>query len=68
MPKKFLGMLAAVAVVQFVVTRSAAGRAIEEGRAERLWMLYPLNVVASTVAWMLVFAAASRVHRLFRAS
>ena len=38
-------MLAVVAIVQFVITRAMAGSVIEEGRAERMWMMYPLNVL-----------------------
>jgi uncharacterized membrane protein len=66
MRKTFLRTLAAVAVVQFVITRTMAGQTIEEGRAERMWMMYPLNVLANTVAWVLLFAAVSRGLRLFR--
>ena len=68
MRRTFLRTLVAVAVVQFVITRTMAGQAVEEGRAERLWMTYPANVVANTVAWMLVFAALSRGRRLFRSA
>lgn len=66
MRSTFLRTLAAIAVVQFLITRTMAGRAIEEGHAERLWMMYPANVVANTVAWMLVFGALSRVRSIFR--
>ncbi len=64
----FLRTLAAVAVVQFVITRTMAGRAIEDGHAERLWMMYPVNVVANTIAWTLLFAALARVRRLIRSA
>ena len=68
MGKTFLRTLAAVAVVQFVITRTMAGRVIEEGRAERMWMMYPINVVMNALAWTLVFAAFGRVRRIFRAA
>jgi hypothetical protein len=67
MGKTFLRILVAVAVVQFVITRTLAGQAIEEGRAERMWMMYPVNVLVNTAAWMLLIAALSRGRRLFRA-
>ncbi len=68
MGKTFLRTLAAVAVVQFVITRTMAGRVIEEGRAERMWMMYPINVLVNATAWTLVFAALSRARRLLRSS
>jgi hypothetical protein len=55
-----------VAVLQFFVTRMAAGQAIEEGRAERLWMMYPVNVLVNAVAWTLLLSAAGRFLRVFR--
>ncbi|MBI5288370.1 MAG: hypothetical protein HY873_05315 [Chloroflexi bacterium] len=66
MRTRFLRVLAVVAVVQFVITRQAAGRAIEEGRAERLWMLYPLNVVLNAAAWTLMLSAGAGALRLLR--
>jgi uncharacterized membrane protein len=68
MGKTFLRTLAVVAVVQFVITRTMAGQAIEEGRAERMWMMYPVSVLVNTTAWTLLFAALSRGRRLFRGS
>ena len=68
MGKTFLRTLAVVAVVQFAITRTMAGRAIEEGHAERMWMMYPLNVVVNAATWTLLFAALSRGRRLFRGS
>ena len=64
----FIRTLAVVAIVQFVITRTMAGQALEEGRAERMWMMYPLNVVTNALAWTLVFAAFGRMRRLFRAA
>ena len=68
MGKTFLRTLAAVAVVQFVITRTMAGRTIDEGRAERMWMMYPVNVLVNAAAWTLLLAALSRGRRLFRSS
>lgn len=64
----FLRTLAVVAIVQFVVTRTMAGQALEEGRAERMWMMYPVNVVMNALAWTLVFGAIGRIRRIFRAA
>ena len=63
----FVRALAVVAIVQFVITRTLAGRALEEGSAERMWMMYPLNVVMNAFAWTLFFAAFGRVRRKFAA-
>ena len=60
----FFRALAVVAIVQFVITRTMAGRTVEEGHAERMWMMYPLNVVMNAFAWTLVFAAFARVRRI----
>jgi hypothetical protein len=62
----FLRTLAAIAIMQFFVTRSMAGRAIEEGRAERMWMLYPVNVLMNALAWTLLISASGRVLRIVR--
>ena len=64
----FLRTVAVVAVVQFVITRTMAGRVLEEGRAERMWMMYPINTLMNALAWTLVFAAFGRVRRLFAAA
>ncbi|HYM16073.1 MAG TPA: hypothetical protein VEZ14_10985 [Dehalococcoidia bacterium] len=66
MRKTFLRTLAVTAVMQFIVTRTRAGHAIEEGSAERMWMLYPVNVLANALAWTLLIAAAARVTRALR--
>lgn len=68
MRKTFLRTLAITALLQFVVTRSRAGNAIEEGSAERMWMLYPLNVVLNAITWTLLIAAAARVARALRST
>lgn len=62
----FLRTLAVTALLQFTVTRIRAGQALEEGAAERMWMLYPVNVLANALAWTLVIAAAARVARALR--
>jgi hypothetical protein len=64
--KLFLRSLIVTAVAQFVVTRHMAGRVIEEGRAERLWMMYPLNVVMNALAWTLILGGIGRVARVVR--
>jgi len=66
MRRLYFRTLAVTAVVQFLVTRMLAGRAIEEGEAERMWMMYPLNVALNAAAWTLLLAAASRVARIMR--
>ena len=66
MRRLYFRTLAVTALVQFLVTRMLAGRAIEEGEAERMWMMYPLNVALNAAAWTLLFAAASRVARIMR--
>ena len=68
MRKTFLRTLAVVALVQFAITRTMAGNALEEGRAERMWMLYPINVLMNALAWTLLFAAVGRVRRVFSAA
>jgi len=64
--KTFVRTLVVTAVMQFIVTRARAGQAIEEGSAERMWLMYPLNVLVNAVAWTLVIAAVERVARAFR--
>jgi hypothetical protein len=66
MGRLFLKVLAVVAVVQFVVTRQAAGNVIEEGRAERMWLLYPLNVAINAALWTLLIAGATGLARRVR--
>ena len=66
MQRRFLRTLAVIAIVQFVITRQAAGRTTEEGRAERMWMFYPVNVVMNAAAWTLLLAFASVTARIIR--
>jgi hypothetical protein len=66
MRKRFLRTLIVTAAVQFFVKRTLAGRVVEEGRAERLWMMYPVNVVANALAWTLLLTALSAAFRALR--
>jgi hypothetical protein len=66
MSRTFLRALAITAIVQFLVTRTLAGQAIEEGRAERLWMMYPFNVFMNALAWTLLLTATGRLVRIVR--
>jgi hypothetical protein len=62
----FLRILVLSAVVQFLITRSLAGRAVEEGRAERMWMMYPANVLLNAAAWTVAISLSSRALRIVR--
>ena len=66
MGRLFLKVLAVVAVLQFVITRQAAGNVIEEGRAERMWLLYPLNVAINAAMWTLLIAGIGALVRKVR--
>jgi hypothetical protein len=66
MRKTFIRTLAVTAVLQFAVTRMLAGQVVEEGKAERMWMMYPLNVLINAFAWTLLLSAGGRVMRVFR--
>lgn len=66
MGRLFLKVLAVVAVLQFVITRQAAGNVVEEGRAERMWLLYPLNVAINAAMWTLLLAGIGTVVRRVR--
>ncbi len=68
MRKIFVRTLAVTAVLQFAITRTMAGNAIEEGRAERMWMMYPATVLMNAVAWTLMFSVVVRIFRVFRPS
>jgi hypothetical protein len=63
---RFVRVLLITAVLQFFATRARAGRVEEEGAAELLWMLYPLNVVLSAVAWTLALRALGALTRPLR--
>lgn len=66
MRRTFLRTLAVTAVFQFLITRSLAGRAIEAGRAERLWMMYPVNVLVNAAFWTIAISAFGAGARLVR--
>lgn len=66
MRRTFLRTLAVTAIIQFVITRTLAGQTVEEGRAERMWMMYPVNVLVNACAWTLLFAVGGRTLRVFR--
>lgn len=66
MRKTFIRTLAVTAVFQFAVTRMLAGQVVEEGRAERMWLMYPLNVLLNALAWTLLLSAGGRFIRVFR--
>jgi hypothetical protein len=66
MRRTFVRTLVAVAVLQFAVTRKLAGEAVEEGRAERIWLMYPVNVLLNAAAFTLLLAAAAGAMRLTR--
>ncbi|MGH7622894.1 MAG: hypothetical protein ACREMU_11180 [Gemmatimonadaceae bacterium] len=66
MRKTFFRALIITAAVQFAITRHFAGTVVEEGRAERMWLMYPFNVVLNALAWTLMLTTASRVLRIAR--
>ena len=66
MKKTFIRSLAVTAALQFIVTRARAGRAIEEGEAEALWVRYPFVVVLNALTWTLLIAAAGGLTRPLR--
>ena len=66
MGKLFFRLLIVNAVLQFVATRTRAGRAEDEGAAEAMWMRYPLAVVINAFIWALMLSTAGRVLRPLR--
>lgn len=66
MRKRFLRTFIVTAAVQFFVTRALAGRVVEEGRAERMWMMYPVNVLANAIAWTLLLTVLAATFRTLR--
>ncbi|MEX2247537.1 MAG: hypothetical protein WEC75_12730 [Dehalococcoidia bacterium] len=66
MRKTFVRSLLITAVVQFIVTRTRAGQAYEEGAAERMWMLYPINVLLSALFWTVAIRTSARALRVVR--
>ena len=68
MKRTFVRSLAISAALQFVVTRARAGRVQEEGAAEAMWMLYPVNVVMNALMWTLLISTFGGLVRLLRPS
>ncbi len=66
MRKRFLRTLLVIGALQFVTTRARAGNAVEEGAAERMWLLYPVNVLINAVLWTLMLTAAGRALAVAR--
>lgn len=66
MRKTFVRALLVSAAVQFAITRHFAGAVVEEGRAGRMWLLYPLNVVLNALAWTLMLTATGRALHFVR--
>lgn len=64
--KTFFRVLAVTVLLQFFVTRKAAGNVIEEGRAERMWMLFPVNVLLNAAMWTLLITVVGRGVRAVR--
>jgi hypothetical protein len=54
------------AILGFAVTRHRAGRAIEEGAAEMMWLRYPASVLVNALAWTLMLAMLGGFVRIFR--
>jgi hypothetical protein len=66
MRRTFLRALLINAVVQFAVTRQRAGRALEEGAAELMWLRYPVSVLLNALMWTLLVSAFGGVTGLLR--
>lgn len=66
MKKTFVRSLIVTAALQFIVTRTRAGNAMEEGEAEALWLRYPFVVVLNALAWTLMISTVGGVIRPLR--
>ena len=66
MRKTFIRTLLIMSVVQFFMTRRMAGQVMEEGRAERMWMLFPVNLVLNAAFVTLVIAGTGGLLGVFR--
>lgn len=66
MKRTFIRSLVVTAALQFIVTRTRAGNAMEEGEAEALWLRYPFVVILNAVAWTLMIATVAGVTRPLR--
>jgi len=66
MSKTFLRLLIVNAILQFITTRTRAGRAEEEGAVEAMWLRYPIAVVVNALIWTLMISTLGRVLRPLR--
>lgn len=66
MKKTFVLALIIHAVFQFVITRHRAGRAIDEGAAEMMWLRYPASVLINAFMWSLMLTTVRRVAGALR--
>jgi hypothetical protein len=66
MKKTFVRALIINAVFQFVITRQRAGRAIDEGAAEMMWLRYPASVLINAFVWSLMLTALGRFTSVLR--
>lgn len=66
MKKTFVRALIVNAAFQFAVTRIRAGRMIEEGAAEALWLRYPFVVLFNALIWTLMLTTIGGVLRPLR--
>jgi hypothetical protein len=66
MKQMFVRALIINAVFQFVVTRHRAGRAIEEGAAEMMWVRYPASVLLNALLWSLMLTTLGRLAGALR--
>jgi hypothetical protein len=68
MSKTFLRLLIVNAVLQFITTRTRAGRVEEEGAAEAMWLRYPITVVINALIWTLMISTVGRLLRPLRSA
>lgn len=66
MNKTFVRLLIVNAALQFVVTRTRAGRTEDEGAAEAMWLRYPITVIVNALIWSLMISTIGRLLRPLR--
>ena len=66
MKKTFVRALVINAVLQFVITRHRAGRAVDEGAAETMWLRYPASVLVNAFVWSLMLTTLGRIAGVLR--
>jgi hypothetical protein len=66
MKRRFVRTLLVTALLQFFITRQRAGRTLEEGAAEMLWLRYPSAVLANALAWTLMLSLFGATLSFFR--